>query len=190
MVVAKKQAGKEMSFFKGILSGRQPLFHESIKQTKSLAVREANMTIYISSSPWSTPSCSESRSVPKEKDEAKPQRLDYRVGPLFSRRSVKVPKIGLLSRLRVVPSLGRKWKVFEYRRPSIDRSRIRIDSEKANLSRSGHSPDMGIPFRKARLEKSPIELATEDVKKSTALALHKGIPDSVNSLVDIETKSH
>lgn len=49
---------------------------------------------------------------------------------------------------------------------------------------------MGIPFRKARLEKSPIELATEDVKKSTALALHKGIPDSVNSLVDIETKSH
>jgi hypothetical protein len=49
---------------------------------------------------------------------------------------------------------------------------------------------MGIPFRKARLEKSPIELATEDVKKSTALTLHKGIPDSVNSLVDIETKSH
>jgi len=49
---------------------------------------------------------------------------------------------------------------------------------------------MGIPFSKARLEKSPIELATEDVKKSTALALHKGIPDSVNSLVYIETKSH
>ena len=72
----------------------------------------------------------------------------------------------------------------------FDRFRIRIDSEKANLSRFGHSPDMGIPFRKARLEKSPIELATEDVKKSTALALHKGIPDSVNSLVDIETKSH
>lgn len=44
--------------------------------------------------------------------------------------------------------------------------------------------------QRARLEKSPIELATEDVKKSTALALHKGIPDSVNSLVDIETKSH
>jgi len=36
-------------------------------------------------SPWSTPSCSESRSVPKEKDEAKPQRLDYRVGPLFKK---------------------------------------------------------------------------------------------------------
>lgn len=45
-------------------------------------------------------------------------------------------------------------------------------------------------FSKARLEKSPIELATEDVKKSTALALHKGIPDSVNYLVYIETKSH
>ena len=44
------------------------------------------MTIYISSSPWSTPSCSESRSVPKEKDEAKPQRLDYRVGPYFFKK--------------------------------------------------------------------------------------------------------
>jgi hypothetical protein len=85
---------------------------------------------------------------------------------------------------------GRKWKVFEYRRPSIDRFRIRIDEEKANLSRSGNLPDMGIPFRRVRLEKSPIELATEDVKKSTALALYKGIPDSVNYLVDIETKSH
>lgn len=55
------------------------------------------------------------------------------------------------------------WKVFEYRRPSIDRFRIRIDSEKANLSRSGHSPDMGIPFRKARLEKSPIDRRCEEI---------------------------
>lgn len=86
--------------------------------------------------------------------------------------------------------MDRKWKVFEYRRPSIEGFRIRIDEEKANLSRSGHSPDMGIPFRKARLEKNKSPMATEDVKKSTALALHKGIPDSVNSLVDIETKSH
>lgn len=62
------------------------------------------------------------------------------------------------------------------------RFRIRVYEEKANLSRSGHSPDMGIPFRRARLEKSPIELTTEDVNKSTALALHKGIPYSVNSL--------
>ncbi|KAK7364624.1 hypothetical protein VNO80_13363 [Phaseolus coccineus] len=62
---------------------------------------------------------SESRSVPKEKDEAKPHYI-------------------------------RKWKVFEI---IVLLLRIWIDEEKANLSRSGHSPDMGIPFSKARLEK-------------------------------------
>lgn len=102
-----------------------------------------------------------------------------------------MPKRGLLSRLRVsygkVPSFAESGKSSSI---VVLLLRIRIDEEKANLSRSGHSPDMGIPFSKARLEKSPIELATEDVKKSTALALHKGIPDSVNSLVYIETKSH
>jgi len=46
-----------------------------------------------------------------------------------------------------------KWKVFEYRRPSIDRFRIQIDEEKANLYRSGHSPEIEIPVRKARLSK-------------------------------------
>ena len=42
---------------------------------------------------------------------------------------------------------------IEYRRPSIDRFRIQIDEEKANLYRSGHSPEMEIPVRKARLSK-------------------------------------
>lgn len=48
----QERGRKELSFLKEIESGREPLFHESIKQTQSMAVREANMTIYISSSPW------------------------------------------------------------------------------------------------------------------------------------------
>lgn len=52
-----------------------------------------------------------------------------------------MPKIGLLSRKLWEGSLfGSKWKVFEHRRPSIDRFRIRIDEEKLALDSRWSGP--------------------------------------------------
>lgn len=68
-----------------------------------------------------------------------------------------------------------------------------IDSGFGQIQRRPTSLDLVIhpiwEYLLGRQDQKKVRL-TEDVKKSTALALHKGIPDSVNSLVDIETKSH